>query len=48
MNANEDRLVERLVTYSIEYRFTDRWSIIGEYDQYNEFNADLKWKIYSR
>jgi translocation and assembly module TamB len=36
------------LTYSVEYRLTDRWSIIGEYDRFNAFNADLKWKLFSR
>ncbi len=36
------------LTYSVEYRLTDRWSIIGEYDEFNAFNTDLKWKILTR
>ncbi|MFO1498459.1 MAG: translocation/assembly module TamB domain-containing protein [Verrucomicrobiota bacterium] len=35
-------------TYSLEYRLTDDWSIVGEYDRFGAFNADLKWRIYSR
>ena len=48
IRSGEDISEEGQVTYSVEYRLTDRWSIIGEYDQYNNFNADLKWRIYSR
>jgi translocation and assembly module TamB len=36
------------LTYSVEYRITRRWSIIGEYDQYDQYNANLKWRIISR
>lgn len=36
------------LTYSVEYRITDRWSIIGDYDQYDQYNANLKWRIISR
>ncbi len=36
------------LTYSVEYRLTDRWSIIGEYDEFNAFNTDLKWKVFTR
>jgi translocation and assembly module TamB len=36
------------LTYSIEYRLTDRWSVIGEYDEFNAFNTDLKWKVFTR
>jgi translocation and assembly module TamB len=39
---------EGRLTYSVEYRLTDRWSIIGEYDEFNDFNANLKWKIFAR
>ena len=35
-------------TYSIEYRLTDDWSVVGEYDRFGAFNADLKWRLYSR
>lgn len=39
---------EGRLTYSVEYRLTDRWSIIGAYDEFNAFNADLKWKVFDR
>ena len=39
---------EGRLTYSVEYRLTDRWSIFGEYDEFNAFNADLKWKVFTR
>jgi translocation and assembly module TamB len=35
-------------TYSIGYRLSDRWSLEGEYDRFNAFNAGVKWKLYSR
>ena len=35
-------------TYSIEYHFTDRWSILGEYDRFDSLNAYLKWKVFSK
>ncbi|MEO8428405.1 MAG: translocation/assembly module TamB domain-containing protein [Verrucomicrobiota bacterium] len=36
------------LTYSVEYRLTDRWSVIGEYDEFNAFNTDFKWKVFTR
>jgi translocation and assembly module TamB len=39
---------EGRLTYSVEYKLTDRWSLIGEYDEFNAFNTDLKWKIFER
>lgn len=56
-DQGEDRLIittgegvseEGKLTYSVEYRLTDRWSLIGEYDEFNAFNADLKWKVLAR
>jgi hypothetical protein len=35
-------------TYYLEYRLTDKWSIVGEYDRFNALNAGFKWKIFSR
>jgi translocation and assembly module TamB len=34
-------------TYSLEYRLSKHWSIVGEYDRFGDFNAGLKWRIYS-
>jgi translocation and assembly module TamB len=33
-------------TYSFEYKLDDRWSVEGEYDQFDSYNADLKRRIY--
>lgn len=35
-------------TYEIEYKVTDRWSIIGEYDRFDQYNLNVKWKVYSK
>jgi translocation and assembly module TamB len=35
-------------TYNVEYKLSDRWSLVGEYDRFNAFNAGLKWRVYSR
>jgi translocation and assembly module TamB len=35
-------------TYTIEYKLTDRWTLVGEYDRFNAFNAGLKWRVYSK
>jgi len=35
-------------TYNVEYQLTPRWSLVGEYDRFNAFNAGLKWRIYSK
>jgi translocation and assembly module TamB len=48
IRSGEDISAEGRTTYSVEYRLTERWSIIGEYDEYNAFNADFKWKLLTR
>jgi len=35
-------------TYNVEYGLTDRWSLVGEYDRFNAYNAGFKWRIYSK
>jgi translocation and assembly module TamB len=35
-------------TYNIEYKLTDKWSLIGEYDRFDQYNLNVKYKIYSK
>jgi translocation and assembly module TamB len=35
-------------TYNIEYRLTDRWSVIGEYDRFDQYNLNVKFRAYSK
>jgi len=35
-------------TYDIEYQLSRRWSIIGEYDRFDQYNLNLKFKAYSK
>ncbi len=55
--SDEDRLTFRSgdnvtdqgkLTYYIEYRLSDDWSLVGEYDRFNALNAGVKWKVYSK
>jgi len=34
-------------TYQLEYKLNERWSAVSEYDEYDQFNAGLKWRIYT-
>lgn len=34
-------------SYQIEYDLGRRWSLIGEYDEFDDYNAGLKWEIFS-
>lgn len=35
-------------TYDIEYKLTDRWSVLAGYDRFDQYNLNLKWKVYSK
>jgi len=48
INTGENLTEEGKTTYSIEYRLTDRWSLLGEYDRFSAVNASVKWKIFTR
>ena len=32
-------------TYQIDYKLSDRWTITGEYDEFDEYNAGFKWRV---
>jgi translocation and assembly module TamB len=32
-------------TYQAEYRLTDRFTIVGEYDEYDAYNTGVKWSV---
>ena len=35
-------------TYGVEYKLSDRWSVVGERDRFGDFNAGFKWQVYSK
>ena len=35
-------------TYEFEYKLGERWSLLGEYDEYDAYNAGLKWRVYTQ
>lgn len=35
-------------TYQVEYKLSDKWSITGEYDRFGDYNAGVKWRVYSK
>ena len=48
IRSGESVSEEGNLTYSLEYRLSDRWSVFGEYDRFNAVNAGLKFRIYSK
>jgi len=35
-------------TYEFEYKLSERWSALGEYDEFDAYNAGLKWRLYTQ
>ena len=33
-------------TYTVEYKLADRWKWVGEYDEFDDYNIGLKWRLY--
>ncbi|QYM80312.1 translocation/assembly module TamB [Horticoccus luteus] len=45
ISSGDDISLQGRETYSIEYRLNDRWSLTGEYDEFDEYNAGVKWRV---
>ena len=57
LNPEENRLHIRIGediseagrdTIEVEYDLTEKWSAEGQYDQFDSYNLDLKWKVYQK
>ncbi len=35
-------------TYEFEYKLGEQWSLLGEYDAFDNYNAGLKWRVYTQ
>ncbi len=55
VSSDEERLTlssgEKLTrqgreTYNVEYKLADRWTAVGEYDEFDAYNLGLKWLAY--
>ncbi|RME91869.1 MAG: hypothetical protein D6766_11105 [Verrucomicrobia bacterium] len=36
------------LTYEIEYRLSDRWSLFGARDRFDSYDGGVKWRVYSK
>jgi translocation and assembly module TamB len=48
LHSGEEISEQGKPTYRVEYKLSDRWSLVGEYDRFGDFNAGLKWRVYSK
>jgi translocation and assembly module TamB len=33
-------------TYEVEYKLSDRWTLTGERNEFDEYNAGVKWRVF--
>jgi translocation and assembly module TamB len=48
IRSGEDVSEQGRQTYYLEYKLSDDWSIIGEYDRFGAVNAGIKWKFFEK
>jgi translocation and assembly module TamB len=48
VRSGEEFSEEGRPTYDVEYKLNKRWSVTGEYDRFGDFNAGLKWRVFSK
>lgn len=48
IRSGESISVGGRATYHLEYLLADRWSIVGEYDEYDDMNAGIKYRLLYR
>jgi translocation and assembly module TamB len=44
--SGEDVSQQGRETYDVEYKLADRWKLVGEYDEFDDYNLGLKWRLY--
>jgi translocation and assembly module TamB len=48
ISTGEEISEEGRETYGLEYKLSEDWSIVGEYDRFGAVNAGVKWRIFSK
>ncbi len=47
ISAGEQVSQQGRETYDFEYKLDKRWSLTGEYDRFDSYNAGLKWRVFT-
>ncbi len=47
ISAGEEVSLQGKETYEFEYKLGKRWSLTGEYDRFDSYNAGVKWRVYT-
>lgn len=48
VRSGEDITEQGRQTYEVEYKLSERWALVGEYDRFGALNANIKWRLLSR
>lgn len=48
ISSGEQTTRQGAETYLVEYLLGERWSLIGEYDEFDDYNVGLRWRVYSQ
>jgi translocation and assembly module TamB len=48
IRSGQDITEQGRQTYEVEYKLSDRWALVGEYDRFGALNANVKWRLLSR
>jgi len=48
ITAGEQVSLQGRETYEFEYKLGRRWSLTGEYDRFDSYNAGVKWRAYTQ
>ncbi len=48
ISSGENISAQGRETYSIEYKLNNRWSLTGEYDEFDEYYGGVKWRFYQK
>jgi len=48
ISAGEQVSLQGRETYEFEYKLDRRWSLTGEYDRFDSYNAGVKWRAYTQ
>jgi len=47
VTSGQEISVKGKPTYEVEYKVAPRWWLVGEYDQFDDYNAGVKWRVYT-
>jgi len=47
VTSGQELSVKGKPTYEVEYKVAPRWWIVGEYDQFDDYNGGVKWRVYT-